>query len=113
MAPLSIPRKRKAATKAARPSSDLISNIPMKLVIWGLTEAKTQAELDERKLSLERIFSRYGHGAHGVHVVVLRNKGFAFVEVQCKKMANLAIKEMKGHFRVALAKSQKKIHHRR
>lgn len=75
------------------------STHPRKIFVRGLGKIFAEAEVDLRRAELERAFRKYG-GALGVHVVIPKNKTFAFVEVESERMTDLALAEMAGTYRL-------------
>lgn len=70
-----------------------------KLFISGLQKITTQQEVDYRRAELERAFRKYG-GDHGIIATVPMNTTFAFVELESKGQAELALREMHATYRL-------------
>jgi len=83
-------------------ANDFDREHPTKLFIRGLPKLQTDAQAELRRSQLERAFWRYG-GNLGVRVICPRKKGYAFVEVKNKEMADSALKEMGRHFTICRA----------
>lgn len=103
------PRKSNITSSAdVAGANDFNREHPRKLFLRGLAKAVTASEVELRRSQLERAFRKYG-GRHGVHVVVPRNRGFAFVETESKEKADLALKEMSGHFLLSRAQCSRRL----
>lgn len=79
------------------------SHHPRKLFVSGLRKIFTQAEVDLRRAKLERAFRNYG-GDRGVDVIVPTNTTYAFVETESERLADLALQEMAGEYRLNRAR---------
>ncbi len=73
-----------------------------KLYIRKLPKLFTEAQLELRRAELERAFRKYG-SALGVTVDCRPKCSYAFVEVESKRAAELAIKEMSGKYLISRA----------
>lgn len=68
-----------------------------------MPKIQTEAEVDIRRAELERAFRKYG-GARGVTCIVPTNTTFAFVEMENERMADLALAEMAGKYKMNRAR---------
>lgn len=74
-----------------------------KLFVRGLPKLHSQPEIELRIAELERAFRKYG-GAQGATVICPTNSTFAFVELETGRMADLALREMGGKYRLNRAR---------
>jgi RNA recognition motif-containing protein len=77
--------------------------VQRKLFVSGLSRIHTEGEVDLRRAELERAFRKYG-GDRGVTCIVPTNTTFAFVEMETDRMADLALAEMAGKYRMNRAR---------
>ena len=99
--------------KASMESKDNLANVPgvnshsavheKKLFVSGLDKISLQPQIDLRRAELERAFRKYG-GLQGATVICPPNCTFAFVEVETERMADLALREMGGKYRLNRAR---------
>jgi RNA recognition motif-containing protein len=81
----------------------LFCHLQRKLFVSGLSKILTEGEVDVRRAELERAFRKYG-GARGVTCIVPTNTTFAFVEMENERMADLALSEQGGNYRLNRAR---------
>jgi len=77
---------------------------PRKLFISGLSKVFTESDVDHRRAELERAFKKYGGDRGIVNVIVPTNSTYAFVEMDSERLADLALQEMAGQYRLNRAR---------
>mmetsp|Transcript_3542 Transcript_3542/g.7368 ORF Transcript_3542/g.7368 Transcript_3542/m.7368 type:complete len:138 (-) Transcript_3542:154-567(-) len=80
---------------------------PRKLFLSNLPKLRTDPELDLRRAELERAFRKYGGPSGAVLVSVQKHSSIAFVEVASEQLADLALVQMAGKYRITKARRTK------
>mmetsp|Transcript_19767 Transcript_19767/g.41383 ORF Transcript_19767/g.41383 Transcript_19767/m.41383 type:complete len:164 (+) Transcript_19767:27-518(+) len=78
-----------------------------KLFLSNLPKLRTDPELDLRRAELERAFRKYGGPSGAVLVSVQKHSSIAFVEVASEQLADLALVQMAGKYRITKARRTK------